>query len=54
MTLIVRLNKVDGLDITYVARVDRRGRRRGNRLFPESIFPAPIKTYIAEIMFSPF
>lgn len=38
------INKVDGLDITYVVLVGLRCRHRGNQLFPESIFPIPIKT----------
>lgn len=48
------INKVDGLDITYVVLVDQRHRHHGNQMFPESIFPMPIKTCVAEIVFSPF
>lgn len=38
------INEVDGLDMTYVVPVGLRCRHRGNQLFPESIFPIPIKT----------
>lgn len=38
------INKVDGLDMTYVVPVGLRCRHGGNQLFPESIFPIPIKT----------
>lgn len=37
------INKVDGVDITYVLLVHLRRRRRGNQLFPESIFLMPIE-----------